>query len=70
MWAIGVSNFDDHDLENILDRGEIIPTVNQMQYYIGATEPRNRIFEQSHAVLVEAYSLLHPEGCSNHTILQ
>lgn len=56
VWAIGVSNFDDHDLKNILDRGEIIPAVNQMQYCIGATEPRNRIFAQSHGVLVEAYS--------------
>lgn len=60
--AIGVSNFDDHDLKNILDHGEIVPAVNQMQYYIGATEPRNRIFAQSHGVLVEAYSPLATGG--------
>lgn len=60
--AIGVSNFDDHDLRNILDHAEVTPAVNQIQYYVGATEPRNRTFAQSHGLLIEAYSPLATGG--------
>ncbi|MCO6558009.1 MAG: aldo/keto reductase [Bifidobacterium sp.] len=60
--AIGVSNFDNLDLKNILHRAEVTPAVNQIQYYVGATEPRNRTCAQSHGLLIEAYSPLATGG--------
>ncbi|KFI46802.1 Aldo/keto reductase [Bifidobacterium bohemicum] len=60
--AIGVSNFDDHDLKNILDHSEVKPAVDQIQYYIGATEPVNTAFAKANDVLVEAYSPLATGG--------
>ncbi|MCI1985012.1 MAG: aldo/keto reductase [Lactobacillus sp.] len=56
--AIGVSNFDVHDLENLLTHGDCVPAVDQIQYYIGATEPANTAYAQAHEILVEAYSPL------------
>ncbi|WEV68158.1 aldo/keto reductase [Bifidobacterium sp. ESL0769] len=60
--AIGVSNFDNLDLKNILHHAEVTPAVNQIQYYVGATEPRNRTCAQSHGLLIEAYSPLATGG--------
>lgn len=56
--AIGVSNFDVQDLENILEHGKIKPMVNQIQYYLGFTEPKITKFCQDNDILVEAYSPL------------
>lgn len=58
LKAIGVSNFDVHDLENVLTNGDIAPAVNQIQYYIGFTEPVISGFCRDHDILVEAYSPL------------
>ncbi|MCI1902187.1 MAG: aldo/keto reductase [Bifidobacteriaceae bacterium] len=56
--AIGVSNFDVHDLTNILDNAEVKPMVNQIQYYVGFTEPTIVDFSQKNGMLIEAYSPL------------
>lgn len=56
--AIGVSNFDVHDLENLLAKTTVVPVVNQIQYYIGFTEPKITAFAQAHNILIEAYSPL------------
>ena len=56
--ALGVSNFDVHDMQNLLDYGDVVPAVNQIQYYVGATQPLNTAFAQAHDILVEAYSPL------------
>jgi diketogulonate reductase-like aldo/keto reductase len=58
LKAIGVSNFAVHDLENILAHGDIAPAVNQIQYYIGFTEPVITGFCHDRDILVEAYSPL------------
>ncbi|AXE40134.1 aldo/keto reductase [Acidipropionibacterium virtanenii] len=58
LKAIGISNFDVHDMENLLGHAEVAPQVNQIQYYIGFTEPVITDFAQSHGLLVEAYSPL------------
>lgn len=60
--AIGISNFAVHDMQNLLDHGDVVPAVNQIQYYIGATEPENTAFAQAHDILVEAYSPLATGG--------
>ncbi len=56
--AIGVSNFNVHDLENILKDAEITPAIDQIQYYVGFTEPKITKFCKEHGIQVEAYSPL------------
>ncbi|MGP4116217.1 aldo/keto reductase [Levilactobacillus zymae] len=56
--AIGVSNFNVHDLQNILHHATVAPMVDQIQYYVGYTEPKITKFAQDHGMLVEAYSPL------------
>lgn len=56
--AIGVSNFNSHDLQNVLNHAEVAPMVDQIQYYVGYTEPKITKFAQDHDMLVEAYSPL------------
>src|SRR5699024_4099877 len=60
--AIGVSNFNVHDLENVLKTATIKPMVDQIQYYIGFTEPKITEFAQNNHILVEAYSPLATGG--------
>ncbi len=56
--SIGISNFDAHDVKNLLDNTDIVPAVNQIQYYAGFTQPKNTVFSQDNGILVEAYSPL------------
>ncbi|KRL76546.1 aldo/keto reductase [Secundilactobacillus paracollinoides] len=56
--SIGISNFDAHDVKNLLDNTEIVPAVDQIQYYAGFTQPENTKFAQDNGILVEAYSPL------------
>lgn len=56
LKAIGVSNFLQNDLENILNHGSVQPMVNQVLAHIGNT-PHDLIkFCQDNKILVEAYS--------------
>lgn len=56
--AIGVSNFNAHDLQNILDHADVKPMVDQIRYYVGYTEPETTKFAKDNDILVEAYSPL------------
>lgn len=56
--AIGVSNFDVHDLKNIFETAEVKPMVNQIQYYIGYTQSEITSFCKTNQILVEAYTPL------------
>lgn len=56
--AIGVSNFNVHDLKNILENGTVKPAVDQIQYYIGWTQPKIVEYAQANDILIEAYSPL------------
>ncbi|ANK60431.1 2,5-diketo-D-gluconic acid reductase [Loigolactobacillus backii] len=64
--AIGVSNFNVHDLENILPNAKIKPMVDQIQYYVGYTEPKITEFAKKNDILVEAYSPLATGGLLNN----
>ncbi|MFD1418637.1 aldo/keto reductase [Companilactobacillus keshanensis] len=64
--AIGVSNFNVHDLKNILESAKVKPMVDQIQYYVGYTEPKITKFAQDHDILVEAYSPLATGGLINN----
>jgi diketogulonate reductase-like aldo/keto reductase len=56
LSAIGVSNFERADLDNILDNGTIEPMVNQILAHVGNTPFDLIEYTQSRGILVEAYS--------------
>ncbi|ERL65931.1 aldo/keto reductase [Schleiferilactobacillus shenzhenensis] len=56
LRAIGVSNFDQTDLTNILDHATTAPMVDQVLAHITQTPFKTIAFAQQHHILVEAYS--------------
>jgi diketogulonate reductase-like aldo/keto reductase len=56
--AIGVSNFNVDDLENVIKNTEIIPHVNQISFFIGNNQEETHHYCKSKNILVEAYSPL------------
>lgn len=56
LRAIGVSNFEIHDILNIIENTSVKPAVNQVRCYIGHT-PRKAIdFAKDKKILIQAYS--------------
>ncbi|MBA1434163.1 aldo/keto reductase [Bombilactobacillus bombi] len=68
--AIGVSNFNVHDLQNVLAVAKIPPMVNQIRYFIGHTQQEVTTFAQEHDILIEAYSPLATGSLLTNTQLQ
>ncbi|MFC6170964.1 aldo/keto reductase [Loigolactobacillus jiayinensis] len=68
--AIGVSNFNVHDLENILPGAKVKPMVDQIQYYVGFTEPKITTFAKQNDILIEAYSPLATGGMLQNAQMQ
>jgi methylglyoxal/glyoxal reductase len=56
--AIGVSNFHQHHLENLLEDSKIIPAVNQVEYHPHLTQVPLHEFCNSHHIQLEAWSPL------------
>lgn len=56
LRAIGVSNFERPDLDNILAQGTVKPTVNQVLAHVGNTPFDLIEFCRTQNILVEAYS--------------
>jgi diketogulonate reductase-like aldo/keto reductase len=56
LRAIGVSNFEREDLDNLIDNGRVAPMVNQVLAHVGATPFDLIEASRSKGVLVEAYS--------------
>ncbi|MFI0898164.1 aldo/keto reductase [Streptomyces sp. NPDC020983] len=54
--SIGVSNFQQHDLDNILEGGSVVPHVNQLLVHAGNTPSDLLAYCESKQILVEAYS--------------
>lgn len=65
LKAIGVSNFQQSDLNNLLDNATIKPMVNQILVHIGNTDHELIKFCQQNSLIVEAYSPI-----AHGTILQ
>ncbi|MFT8470625.1 aldo/keto reductase [Oenococcus sp.] len=68
--AIGVSNFDVHDLKNLQTMWTVKPAVNQIEYYIGWTQPKITAFTKSLGIQVEAYSPLATGGLATQDEIQ
>jgi len=54
--AIGVSNFDVDDLENITSHSDVVPLANQIEFRIGHTQDEIVTYCQGRDILIEAYS--------------
>ena len=66
LRSIGVSNFVQHDLENILDTCRVAPQVNQLLVHVGNTPAELIAYCESKDLLVEAYSpIAHGEMLKN-----
>ncbi|UQS82924.1 aldo/keto reductase [Bombilactobacillus folatiphilus] len=67
--AIGVSNFERVDLQNILDNGHVKPAVNQVLAHVSNTPFELIDFCQQNDILVEAYSpIAHGVVLANPTV--
>lgn len=67
--AIGVSNFLQGDLENIIENGTVVPHVNQILVHAGNTPSELIEYCQSKNILVEAYSpIAHGEILKSATV--
>jgi len=56
LKSIGVSNFTEDDVQNILDNSSTPPAVNQIKYHIGYTQDSIVEHCQNHGILIEGYS--------------
>lgn len=56
LRAIGVSNFEREDMDNILDNASVAPAVNQILAHVGNTPFDLIDYSRKRGVLVEAYS--------------
>ena len=54
--SIGVSNFEEIDLQNILDNGSVKPVINQVLTHVGNTPFDLIEFSTKNDILIEAYS--------------
>ena len=69
LRAIGVSNFEQADLKNILDSCSVKPMVNQILAHISNTPQELIQYSQDQGILVEAYSpIAHGELLKNQEV--
>jgi diketogulonate reductase-like aldo/keto reductase len=69
LRAIGVSNFEKADLDNILAACSVKPMVNQILAHISNTPQELIKYSQNKGILVEAYSpVAHGELLKNHQV--
>ncbi|WP_077622607.1 aldo/keto reductase [Sediminibacillus massiliensis] len=69
--SIGVSNFQVHHLEDLLNNTEITPVINQIEFHPKLTQEQVRDFCREHNIQVEAWSpLMNAELLNNVTVLE
>jgi len=71
LRAIGLSNFEKTDLDNILEACTVKPMINQILAHISNTPQKLIQYSQDQGILVEAYSpVAHGELMKNQEVLQ
>ena len=70
LHAIGVSNFEKEDLDNIIEVSTVKPMVNQILAHISSTPHELIKYTQSHDILVEAYSPIGHGALMNNEIVK
>ncbi|RMC39180.1 aldo/keto reductase [Lactobacillus sp. ESL0225] len=69
LRAIGVSSFEEKDLQNLIDNSDTKPMVNQILCHIGAT-PKDLIdFSQNNSIIVESFSPVAHGAALNNPII-
>ena len=67
--AIGVSNFEIYDIENIVNNSDVKPMVNQILCHIGNTDFELIDYCQKNDIIIEAYSpIAHGELLNNELV--
>jgi methylglyoxal/glyoxal reductase len=67
--SIGVSNFEVHHLETLLNETEVKPVVNQIEFHPKLIQTEVRTFCEEHNIKVEAWSpLMNADLLTNDTI--
>lgn len=56
--SIGVANFYEEVLEDLIDKTGITPVLNQVELHPGFTQPQLREFHHKHGIVTEAWSPL------------
>jgi diketogulonate reductase-like aldo/keto reductase len=70
LRAIGVSNFEKKDIDNILSDCSVAPMVNQLLVHVSNTPFELMAYSQSKGMLVEAYSpIAHGEVLKNEKLV-
>jgi 2,5-diketo-D-gluconate reductase A len=54
--AIGVSNFQTHHLQRVLDEADVVPAVNQIEVHPYLSQDEVRAFGADHGIVTEAWS--------------
>ncbi|MEN1938368.1 aldo/keto reductase [Paenibacillus sp. 102] len=68
--AIGVSNFQIHHLQDVLEIAEIKPMINQVEYHPRLTQGELHSFCKEHTIQLEAWSPLMQGQLLDHSTLQ
>ncbi|KMK99166.1 glyoxal reductase [Bacillus stratosphericus] len=68
--AIGVCNFHQHHLEDLLEEAEVVPMVNQIELHPKLTQEPLRDYCKAKGIHVEAWSPLGSGKLLNHPVLQ
>jgi diketogulonate reductase-like aldo/keto reductase len=68
--AIGVSNFDKKDIENLLKNCHVVPAVNQVEYHPGYRREDIQKYCEGKGIAIEAYSpFAHGRVFANQTLI-
>lgn len=67
--AIGVSNFQVHHLEDLMEDAEIKPAINQVEYHPRLTQKELQAFCEKHHIQLEAWSPLMQGELLNNEVL-
>ena len=58
LVSVGVANFYEETLEEIINATGVAPAVNQVELHTGFTQPELRAYHADHAILTEAWAPL------------
>lgn len=71
LRAIGISNFEKEDIDNILSECSVAPMVNQLLVHVSNTPLELISYSESNGMLVEAYSpIAHGEILKNDAVIE
>ncbi|WP_091833463.1 aldo/keto reductase [Marininema halotolerans] len=68
--AIGVCNFQVHHLQELIQRTDTVPAVNQVEYHPRLAQKELAAYCQQQGIRLEAWSPLMQGGLLNHSTLQ